>query len=389
MALRQPRTARSPLFTGRARPAYRMEGDVFRAALDRIRWLYDEFETVQVSTSGGKDSTVLLELTVMVAAERGRLPVQAQWLDQECEFEATVDYMRYLMYEREDVDLRWYQVPFLLENSTNHENPWLKVWDEEHPEDWVRPKEPGSIHDNVYGQDKFHELLNQIAVQDLDARSCQLVGMRVEESQARRMTMMSNPAYKWVTWSNKNPMATPESGQRYRFQPIWDWRLADVWKAIHDNGWRYNTHYDAMFRHGVAARNMRVSNYHHEGALASLDYLQEVEPRTWEAATRRLAGINTYGHLTRDQIPSRLPHMFASWVEYAEYLIENLPQSEEHREGFRRQWAKLRTSKETEGEPIERLAKLMVTIVIKNDFYGTRLRNHLVFLYTQRERPHG
>ena len=41
--------------------------NVYDEALDRIRLLYDEFPLVMVSLSGGKDSTVILELTKIVA----------------------------------------------------------------------------------------------------------------------------------------------------------------------------------------------------------------------------------------------------------------------------------------------------------------------------------
>ena len=48
---------------------------VWDAALDRIRYIYDNEENVLVNSSGGKDSTVVTELAIMVAREKGRLPV--------------------------------------------------------------------------------------------------------------------------------------------------------------------------------------------------------------------------------------------------------------------------------------------------------------------------
>lgn len=357
------------------------ERNVFEAALDRIRWLFDEFDgNVAVWSSGGKDSIVVTELAAMVAKERGGAPLRVMWLDQECEYQATVDYQRYLMYERDDIDFRWYQIPFLLENSTNHSDPWLRVWDPERPEDWVRPKEPGSIHENVYGADKFHELLSMIAVRDLTEDWCQLDGMRVEESPARRLTMTSHPVYKWVTWSHRDSYVSSSilrqpGTSRMRFDPIYDWSFRDVWKAIHTQGWRYNTFYDAMFRYGHDVQTMRVSNYHHETSVVSLGWLQEVEPETWEAATRRLEGISTWGHLSDDQFPDQLPFMFSGWVEYTQYLIDNLVGSPEDRENFQRQWNLLTRSCPDLGE--EKAARFMGKIVVGNDLYGTKVKNFL------------
>ena len=354
----------------RAQVHYTLTGrNVYDAALDRVRWLFDEFDNdVAVANSGGKDSTVCVELAAIVNAERGLPPLRVVWLDQEAEFEATVVYQRYLMEERDDIDFHWYQIPFRLENATNSADPWLKVWDPEHPEEWLRPKEPGTIHSSPYPptMDHFYELLSTI---NRDTAPAVLTGMRIEESPHRRLTLTTNPVYKWVTWGTYAP---GRHGDRFRFHPIYDWSYRDVWRAIETNGWRYNTHYDDMYRYGVPTRNMRVSNYHHETALSSLKYLQEIEPETWEKATRRLAGISTRGHLGTEQYFSQLPFMFGSWDEYALHLIDNLIPEEDrqiylrHRQSLENQapWAK----------PEER-GKALVNAVITNDTWGTLINN--------------
>ena len=71
-----------------------LENNVFEEALERVRFIYDNHDDVIVSMSGGKDSTVLFNLALMVAKERNRLPVKVFWLDQEAEWQATVDYMQ-------------------------------------------------------------------------------------------------------------------------------------------------------------------------------------------------------------------------------------------------------------------------------------------------------
>ena len=70
-----------------------LEKNVYEEALDRIRFIFDNHDDVIVSMSGGKDSTVLFHMAYIVASERGRLPVKVFWLDQEAEWQATVDYM--------------------------------------------------------------------------------------------------------------------------------------------------------------------------------------------------------------------------------------------------------------------------------------------------------
>lgn len=363
----------APLFSGRAaHPMYVVPNlNVYQAALDRIRWLYDEFDgQVSVSTSGGKDSTVVVELALTVARERDRLPLRVMWLDQECEYAATVRYQRW-MADREEIDFHWYQVPFKLFNATNHEDPWLRVWGE--GEEWAREKEPDSIHENPFRRpdgsvvDRFKELLDYI---NKTMGGATLTGMRCEESPARRMYMTTNPAYKWATWSRRDK---ERKGSYYIFNPIYDWTFRDVWKSIYENGWTYNSHYDSQFRYGVPNRSMRVSNYHHETALLSLRYLQEVEPETWEAATRRLQGINTFGQLQEDVGVRELPFMFTDWDDYLEHLIENLVPEPEYRETFRRWRRKLDTS--LPGCDKTKKARAVVNAVLKNDLYGTTIES--------------
>lgn len=62
------------------------QNNVFEEALERIRFVYDNCDDVIVSMSGGKDSTVLFNLTMQVARERNRLPLKVFWLDQEAEW---------------------------------------------------------------------------------------------------------------------------------------------------------------------------------------------------------------------------------------------------------------------------------------------------------------
>lgn len=385
-----------PTIKGKARPHYVSRQNVWDAALERIRWLFDEFDgNVSVSNSGGKDSTVVLELAAIVAKERGQ-KLRVMWLDQECEFDATVEHQRWLLNERDDIDFEWYQIPFRLFNATNHEDEWLNVWGE--GEDWVRPKEPNTIHENDFykgrilkdGTDKrekitrFKELLGAINGRTGGAI---LTGMRAEESPGRRIFMISNPVYKWVTWGSRVKEALPNDA--FLFHPIYDWTYLDVWAAIERNGWRYNSMYDTMYRYGVPTRAMRVSNYSHSQSTGALLYLQEAEPETWEKATRRLGGLSTQGHLGRNSkmIESNggLPYMFKDWHEYMHHLIDHLI-TEKHRDKFRHMFTSIHTSfPEADTESI---ARNVVVSVMLNDYTWTTI-NQFVMNLRQTTRRQG
>src|SRR3990167_1853639 len=101
-----------------------LDQNVFDAALERIRWLFDEFPNVVVNISGGKDSTVVLNLALMVAEEKGRLPLKVMFIDQEAEWQTVIDYIREIMADPR-VDPKWLQVPIRLFNATSTIEPWL------------------------------------------------------------------------------------------------------------------------------------------------------------------------------------------------------------------------------------------------------------------------
>lgn len=339
---------------------YALPSNVYDAALNRIRWLYDEFEgNVTVSSSGGKDSTVVLNLAIQVAKEKGCLPVRVQWLDQECEFEATVDYQRRMMH-RPEVLPEWYQIPFRLFNATSAEETFLNVWGE--GEEWVRDKEPDSIHVNDFGTDRFVPLLEALGNR---VGGCLLTGVRAEESPARRLGLTTQTTYKWATWGKKNR-------KHVAMHPIYDWTYRDVWKAISSNGWEYNRMYDLMHRYGIGSRQMRVSNYHHETAVHALFFLQEIEPQTWEKATKRLRGISTAGHLGKaDYFVHDLPFMFRDWHEYRDYLLQHLITDEALRDSMAAKFAAL--DEHLWYTPADRRAKVCVQTILANDAYFTKI----------------
>lgn len=342
--------------------------NVWDAALERVRWLYQEFDNIYVNMSGGKDSTVVMHLALIVAEETGRLPLDVVFLDQEAEWGTVIDYMRLVMNDPR-VRPHWLQVPLLLFNATSTIEPWLHCWDPSAEDKWIRPKEPNSIHDNVFGTDRFTDLLDKyMDWLHPNEKTCNITGVRAEESPARAAGLTNYETYKGETWG---AFSNKKLGH-YLMHPIYDWSYKDVWKAIHDNGWPYCKLYDAMYQYGVPIKNMRVSNLHHETAVRSLFYAHELEADTWEKVTARMRGVNTAKQLQWDfYAPKTLPPMFEDWAEYRDHLLENLIEDVDQKQKYRRMFDQF--DARYEGKALADLRRIQVSMILVNDYHGTKL----------------
>ncbi len=316
------------------------ENNVFDEALDRIRMLYDYHDDVIVSMSGGKDSTVLFNLALMVAKEKNRLPVKVFWLDQEAEWQATVDYMDKVM-RMPEVKPYWFQVPFEFPNNLSTDSDFVLLWDEKEKAKWIHPQADIAIKESpidVSGQDRnkaFYTLIRELPEYCTESDNCAvLVGMRVAESLNRKMTIMHSKAkFRGETWAQK------KHGKIQVFWPIYDFTNDDVWTAIAKNHWEYNKVYDYMYRWGVQKQRMRVSALIHETAWHSIEMLQEFEPKTYNKFSERVPGTSTFNHGFDEGgiIPKKLPFMFRDWKEYRDYLLVNIIKPE-YWEHFRNEW---------------------------------------------------
>ena len=109
--------------------------NVVEATRKRIEWIFDHFNNIVVSISGGKDSTVMAVMALQEAHKRNR-KIGIFFLDEEVVYQSTIDQVRYLMelYPENTIKM-WYQLEFNLTNATSMDETQFKVWDKD-KEEW-------------------------------------------------------------------------------------------------------------------------------------------------------------------------------------------------------------------------------------------------------------
>ena len=305
--------------------------DVLSSTRERIAYIFDEFDNIIVSISGGKDSTVLAHLTLTEAHKRGR-KIGIFFLDEEVVYDSTVKQVDYIMnlYPENTIKL-WFQLEFNLTNAVSYLQGQLKCWEAGKHDIWMRSKLPFAIQHKPWAKEAetirdknkgfgFYDVLENF--QNNRPDTAFLVGLRATESPNRWRAVSKNPGYKDVYWCTKLKHGSVS------FYPLYDWNFHDIWKYIYDNKIKYSKIYDYMYKKGMGLQEIRVSSLVHEKAFKALVELPEFEPKTYDRLCKRIAGISVghiYGKDNKALRARKLPKNFKSWKEYRDFLLKTYP----------------------------------------------------------------
>lgn len=334
------------------RKIYLPDISVLDAARARVRWAFDRYARVVVCVSGGKDSTVLLDLACAEGRRRGR-DIHAFFLDQEAEYRSTIEWMRAAIY-REGIIPHWYQVPVHMTNATSYEEEMLYAWDPDKAAEWVREKEAGSVHEAPSGApSRFYPLLEWFETQ-WGADTCLLIGLRSEESLNRFGAVTRHPAVPGINWSSRG------KGAAVKLYPIYDWAFEDVWTYLGTFKVPYNRVYDWLWAKGKHITEYRVSNLIHEKAYKSLATLQEFESDTFDRLSRRLKGVHTAALYAAEPTvfaTRQLPAGFKAWRAYRDFLMDTYTGSPERLDAFQ---ARFESQPDTESVARQQVRQLLL-----------------------------
>ncbi|NWJ46440.1 MAG: phosphoadenosine phosphosulfate reductase family protein [Chloroflexi bacterium] len=266
-------------------PRLKTGENVWDAAIGRMVELYEQGHRIVVSFSGGKDSGVALEICIIAASITNRLPVEVIMRDEEIMFPGTFEYAERIA-KRPEVSFHWIYACQPILNVFNREEPFWWVFDPLlDPEQWVRqpPARAYKIPDMSISRMTIPERFPPAPGKKLYA----VIGLRVAESRARMYGLFSSGGH--ITKENEYGVAN--------VRPIYDWSDGDIWKALSDNKWDYNSAYDVMYRLGVPRKNLRIAPpTMNASGVEHLAMAERAFPKWFEKVCKRLPGTRTAAH---------------------------------------------------------------------------------------------
>lgn len=314
---------------------------VLDAGRERIKYLYSIYDKVIVNFSGGKDSLAMLYLTIDVAREIGKLPVDAIYIDHEIEGLGTVKLLEEV-YAMPEVNFVWYALPFRLRNASSSVAPYWYPWHPAEKEIWCREKPAHAVTElegGVFEYDKdymhpdgekyramsvtksmdFQEIsdIHLVNLQRRGLSAVNLVGIRAEESMARYSIMVKKPTECYFSHS------------RSIAYPIYDWCAKDVWKYIKETGLPYNTEYDMMNKteHYNQLNKQRVGSVFAEESLRTLHQWRTFYGDFWHLILDRAEGVKTAWRYNNDGIYTGTKvekEAGVTWEQYCKKIINGM-----------------------------------------------------------------
>lgn len=313
-----------------------MGKNVYELAMHRIGLIFNEFDNIYISFSGGKDSGVMLNLCIKYIRESGlKRRIGIFHLDYEVQYDKTTQYVDRALKENPDIiDVYRVCVPFKVTTCTSMHQTFWRPWDDKHKELWVREQPQGSYTENDFPffnrelwdydfQMLFAEWYHQIKKA---GRTCCLVGIRTQESFDRWRTIHSSrrtSLYKGLKWTHRI------ADNVYNAYVIHDWLTTDIWVANGRFGWDYNRLYDLYYQAGVPLEKQRVASPFISAAQENLSLYRALDPDMWGKMVCRINGVNftaLYGHtsaLGRNAVA--LPEGY-TWERYMHFLLHTLPE---------------------------------------------------------------
>ena len=309
--------------------------NVLEASKERISKVFDDFEKIYISFSGGKDSSVMTHL-VMEEAIKRNVKVGMLIIDLEAQYQDTIKHLEIMVNMYSDyIDLHWCCLPMLLRNAVSNFEPRWCCWDEDKKDVWVREKPiyAKNVEDYPFYVPKmefeeFIVLFGQWYSENGKYKTAAFIGIRADESLHRYRAIASDKKgimwndYKWTTKISKN---------LFNIYPMYDWKTEDIW--IYHGKYPEKPHnkiYDKMNMAGVPLSSQRLCQPYGDDQKKGLWLYHILEPETWYKLIARVNGVNSgalyiqeSGNMTGyNKITKPEGH---TWESFCNLLLKTMP----------------------------------------------------------------
>ena len=314
-----------------------MSCNVYEATQQRLRLIFEEFDNIYVSFSGGKDSSLLLNLTLDFRRKyypEKKIGVFHQ--DFEAQYTVTTEFIE-RTFERikDEVEPYWVCLPMATRTALSSYQMYWYPWDDTKEEAWVRPMPQHEYVINLknnpmttyryrmHQEDLAKQFGRWYRISHGDKKTVCLLGMRADESLQRYSGFLNKKyGYKgecWVSNEFKNVWCA---------SPLYDWTLSDVWHANFLFHYEYNRLYDLYYMAGLKVSQMRVASPFNDYSKDSLNLYRVIDPEIWTKLVGRVQGANfasIYGRSKAMGYRNVTLPAGHTWESYTRFLLDTLP----------------------------------------------------------------
>jgi predicted phosphoadenosine phosphosulfate sulfurtransferase len=306
--------------------------NVLDASKNRISKVFDEFENIYISFSGGKDSSVMTHLVLDEAIKRNR-KIGLLIIDLEAQYNDTIMHINELInLYKNNIDLHWICAELLLRNAVSNYQPRWICWEESKKDLWVREKP--YLASNLLQYDFYRPKMEFEEFMVLfgewfsrGKKTAAFIGIRSDESLHRYRAIVSN---KEGLMHNNWKWSTKISKTLYNVYPIYDWKTQDIWIFNSKYKCLHNKIYDKMTMAGVKISQQRLCQPYGDDQRKGLWLYHILEPDTWYKLVSRVNGVNSgalyiqeNGNITGyHKIYKPVNH---TWQSYCNLLLSTMP----------------------------------------------------------------
>ena len=314
-----------------------MEENVYEAVQNRLQYIFQEFDNIYLSFSGGKDSGLLLNL--VLDFQQKYYPEKIIGVfhqDFEAQYTVTTEYIERTFERIKDkVEPYWVCLPMATRTAlSNYEMYWYP-WDDTKQDSWVRsmPDKEYVIHlsNNPISTYKYkmhqEDLAKQFGrwyrISHGNKKTVCLLGLRAEESLQRYSGFLNKKyGYNGECWISK------QFKDVWCASPLYDWSINDVWHANYLFNYDYNHLYDLYYKAGLTVSQMRVDSPFNAYSKDSLNLYRVIDPEIWVKLVGRVQGANfacIYGKTKAMGYRNVTLPEGHTWESYTKFLLSTLP----------------------------------------------------------------